>query len=178
MIIVLSVEHTGTHTVNDLLHYLGKGFKQIHVHENVDIYKGGKACIPIRDPLLQFMSFRRRHPTIQFDHMLQRCVNNWQRLEGLLPDFDCEFLRLDTGSMEADPEKRMTSRVDALKKIAKHVGAERDVWGYGWPVKNAFLNGRPTNYLHFNSVSDGEQKIILEALKPARERWDFTHWYN
>lgn len=177
VIVVLSVEHTGTHFLCGFLEYLGKGYKQLHTLDpEVATYIGGKAVIPLRDPLLQFMSYRKRGAVQPFGHLLQACVDRWEDLERLIPKFDVEFLRIDTGMFEVDKEKRIAERTWELQRIANHIEAARDPWGYGWPACNVYKD-HPTFYDEFNSVSEGERKIILDALQAPRDRFGYSGWW-
>ena len=173
MIIILSVEHTGTNFLMSFLDYQGMGYKQLHTNEDCALYEGNLALVPLRDPLVQFMSWRKRYPHNTFDYVLNYCDEQWARLGKLVSQFNCDFLRLETGMFENDANIRNQVRQAELMKIARHISAPRDVAGFGWPVVNAY-NKRPTQAVEFNSVSKPEQKLIMDVMLPHRKKWGYA----
>ena len=159
MIIVLSVPHTGTRYTCKFLEHLGVNYRQYHSepgsYEDL-LYESGKAVIPMRDPILQFLSSHFLANITNEKATLKFCMTCWDLLGELEKNFDVEYLRLDA---DRQPE---------LQKIAKHAGKVlADPYEIG-PVGNQFA--QPLDYEMWAKHRIPEAE---EALAPYRTKYGY-----
>jgi len=97
--IVLSVPHTGTRFTCSYLDVLGVNHKQYHtepaMYEDL-LWEEGKAIVPLRDPILQFLSSHFRHDLVSPTKTLEFSIACWELLGELEKKFEIQYLRLDS----------------------------------------------------------------------------------
>ena len=160
MSIIFSVPYTGTQTAIAFLDYLGRSYDQVHAEKGyVPPLKKEKAVCLLRDPVVQFLSYRKRQETRNFYDILRDCVESWHIYTENLDKYDGVTLRID-----GEPSQ--------LVAVARHLGVDKPVANFGWPITNSYKN--VTTIESLRSVSHPERKLIFDALAPYRE----IHGYN
>lgn len=183
MIILLSVPHTGTRFTIAFL----KSIKVIHLQyhtsasmmDEIQHLFSTKAIIPVRDPLLAYISTMNKcnmSSPKDFYTVLNNIVMEYKLLllcQGVLgtettapkPWFDeIHYLRLDAEDTDLE-----------MRKAADFCGYEGPV-NFKWePVGNDKPD--PTSYAVWDVVSGhfpaGEKQRVLDALKPFREHYGY-----
>lgn len=163
--IVLSVAHTGTRFLCRFLDSIGVIYRQYHSDpSNIDDLKyeiNNKAIVPVRDPLLCFVSTYYRCDPKDFELTLDNVVMNYDLLIELETWFECEYLRIDSRSYE-DDYNRIHKFTDAPLSI-DHSLID--------PVGN--INQAPTDYKMWGIVSkdwsDDKKLLVTSRLEKARK---------
>lgn len=176
-IILLSVPHTGTRFAWSFLDALGVVFRQEHTEpsmiEEIQLHLNPKFVIPMRDPLLTWVShyLEVEHPLhitrFEFIKNITPIVMEfWTWLEYFEERNEYIHLRLDTD------DKGKT-----LQDVADFVGADMPISNFEW--RNVGVSaGMPSDYDLWNIMSkefsQEEVKYIEISLLPMRERYGYV----
>lgn len=180
MIIVLSVPHTGTRFTCSYLDHLRVNYVHRHTeveHINELYYRSGnfrtgkqnKAIIPVRDPLLTFVSsyIRTRDDPTEADikPALDRVVLSYDLIMQMEDWFNFVHLRLDCDDKKLE-----------LQRIAEFCDAEFDDKFKWKPVGK--LNDKVTDYNLVKLITKDWPKDIMalveRRLQIAREYYDYS----
>ena len=169
-VILYSVPHTGTRFAVAYLEQLGVSCKQMHTSERTDkdllCKEGSKLVIPVRDPLLTYLSWmgrtnwiNRAAPRAVPDPLLtlETVCDCYERMLDKEKTFDHTHMRLDT-----------KTRVAELKKIAKFVGKEYQP--YEWEPLG--VNGdKPTDYARWEKQTDRWEDRLIDVHPKMIHHW-------
>ncbi len=158
-ILVLSVPHTGTRFTCKFLDKIRVNYRQYHAEpasfEDLQ-FESGKVIIPLRDPILQFLSTYLRNGLYNDKKTLEISVACWELLGELEDQFDIEYLRLD-GNLQ-----------DEMARVAGHCGVDLTEEYDTSPVGNQY--DEPVGYDLWDKFRvDGAE----EALKPYRDKYGY-----
>ena len=172
MIILLSVQHTGTRFTATFLESMGVIYRQYHSElQYVDElrHENAKVVIPVRDPLLAFTSLYQRASDKRFT--LKQVIESYDLLmlitgaETNKPWFEhIIYLRLDA-----------TDRDATLKDVADFCDFKDQITFKWEPVGN--MAPTPTDHTMWEFITrewpDAEKQKVLDALAPARAHYGF-----
>jgi len=160
-VIVSSIPYTGTFLVCEFLDHIGKGF--IHTHLSDLPYDNDFVIMPVRDPALHFLSYRKRNPRMRFDSILSDVCGYWERFIVINDEYDPFLVPTDKGEKAG---------ISVLTELALKFGIEKNY--YGWPVVGNFSK-EPTTIDEYESVSEPEKKIIFARLADVRKKVGYGH---
>ena len=166
-VIVFSVPHTGTRFLWKYLEHIDCVYRHYHTDkEAVDelfYEEGSKLIIPMRDPLLNFISHCSRNPKVKPKDILKSVVDHWQILGSQESIFNYVHFRLDAEDQQGE-----------FKKIADFVGKEHKEMQ--WQVVGLIRN-RPSDYSLWKRLQVKWGKVfsdkVLEELKPFRDKYGY-----
>ncbi len=169
MNLIYSVPHTGTRFTMAFLDFIGVSYIQRHSGEEVDD-RYTKIVVPVRDPAVQFLGFRKRNERRPFQELLDQSCKDWEQLGKSLKGTDHIFLKIDGIVDFQNPD------YSPLAKVAEYFDKEISVSKlaeFGWPVLHAY-KGPPTSINSFRSVSSTEKNTIFRALKKVRKLYGYN----
>jgi len=180
-IILYSVPRTGTRFAAKFLTAIQSGFRQHHtdsvefVEEHIGSKYTPKIVIPIRDPLLCWMSnyvLAARAATInrfeRIKNVAQNVAEDYELLNYIEERTPCIHLRLDTKEKD---------RPAVLQRIADHVEATEPISNFTWENVGVSKNV-PNNYELWETLkqtlNQDEIDCIMETLSIPRKRYGYV----
>ncbi len=165
--IVFSVPHTGSRFTWQYLDLLKVVYRKHHTDKEAveDLFyeEGSKLVIPMRDPLLCFISHCSIEANSKKEKLLNAVVDGWEILLSQLESFDHVYLRLDAPDQQGE-----------LRKVADFLGVEYKEMSFD-PV--GVTRNRPSDYLLWKRLKLKWGKPfsdeVISRLKPVRERYGY-----
>ena len=168
MIILMSVQHTGTRFTASFLESLGVIYLQYHTDPKsvtrLAWETKNKAVIPVRDPLLAYLSTHMRSPKRPSN--LNEVIIRYDVMLEMEKRFEHVYLNLNTDD-----------RSKELRKVADFCGYPKDAGiNFTWsPVGNNAAE--PIDLKMWEVLSDklesGIKDMILNELGPYREHYGY-----
>ena len=165
--LILSVRHTGTRFTRKFLEQIEVRFEQIHaikeMAERIAPLISGGMIIPMRDPLLSWISHYIENKQRGMDGVTSRFIESWDCLKEYADQGPHIYLRLDTEDKAAE-----------LEKVAEFCDVYEDI-NFKWEGVGVTKDA-PSDYDLWAEIrrelpDNGE--ILLDKLAPYRDRYGY-----